>query len=1287
MSFYTALTGLKGAQTDISTTSNNIANVGSNGFKKSRAEFGDIYGSTPLQAKSVGVGTLTKSITQQFSQGNIATSSNSLDMAISGQGFFALQAGGNAQQTVYTRNGAFNVDDTGFIVDSNGQFLLGYPVDDDGAVSDKTLAGANKLQLKSEYGAPKQTGNIMMGVNLASDTPALPADNIFDANDPDTYTSNSSVTIFDSAGNPQSATVFYLKTQNSTDADPTFKYDTKLIVDGLEITPQLTRAVDPQEAPLYIDKFGQQTTVPQDPAYILEGKGFPLYKADDLGAAVESTPAKLVSRGIETILGEGRSVTIVTDPLLFKSTNEYAALTGADQTGTTFWGKDFLLIDIDASGPVSIDIPPGTYNGTQLAAAVEIATKNAFGDDKKILLTDNVDNKFSIDLKITSGDGLSTGLPTAIEVDLHADSMVSTAADARLGMTRDTFLSHAQVRTNDAMNGYIQAAGTATTGATGAGAGVNATRVADLNADGKLFKKLAGSEISKTDIPKLGIPTAAAGTPGTLRMTGNDIFTVTQKIGAGTGGAGVESFTRYVAYSNDTTGALADTPQVKAYDINVAANITAGTGVHPAGHALAGKPYFNVPITGFSTTTPETVRFMQFPTTAEVNAGAVNGTSKNDWTTAFGDKDIAVASVSTSGQVDANHYVVTLDLDYTGQAFPTITGDERAVQVLAKPSDHIVAYFENTEGLVEGVNEAFYSNKIVLQEIGASALRTAAQDTTNDTVTALEFGTTLASHQDVSTLGLTAANSVLTTNWVDDRDPAIKIGYDETEQRLTFDGDNSQLGLGTGIGMNNFTVYSQVLDAGTNGIGIQAYGDNVDVSLSTNDKFIGNSFINDGADLQPQNKRFGMDVYFDTVNSAFEFKSGSTGETLAANSAQGVSAAQSMSDIAIGRYKLTVSGARDGTDNADYAAHKIGLGTNQVMGFPREGEVGYTAATGIISTPAVATGAEALVDMQNAFTLTTAGNENRFNVVVNGVSAFIELPERNYTGITMATALEARINQMQHPATGQPVGGVRVTYNGETNNLVFTTGTTGDTSTFKIEGALRFGLQDVPLGIGNTTEIKTPVQATDDLGRPLFVSPTGEITTRTDDFADNIVENFYPLYLDDGELTFNKAGTLISPITQVSYDGLPNANITVDYSEATQFAQPFSAQNVSQDGAASGRLTNLEIDNYGNVLAGYSNGENVSLGKIIIANFNNNSGLKQIGNSTFTSTAASGDPELGEAAEDGFGNILSGSLERSNVDITEELVNLITAQRNYQAAAKAMETTTSMTQTIINIRL
>ena len=325
--------------------------------------------------------------------------------------------------------------------------------------------------------------------------------------------------------------------------------------------------------------------------------------------------------------------------------------------------------------------------------------------------------------------------------------------------------------------------------------------------------------------------------------------------------------------------------------------------------------------------------------------------------------------------------------------------------------------------------------------------------------------------------------------------------------------------------------------------------------------------------------------------------------------------------------------------------------------------------------------------MSEAFSLTSAGNENTFTVVVDGVSALLTLPEQNYTGTTLATALEERINQMVHPTSGMPIGGVDVTYNTATNNLVFSSGTNTSASTLKIAGDMRFGLKDVPLGIGQTAEVRTPRQATDDLGRPLFVSPSGEITARNDEFEDNRVTDFFPLYLDDGELTFNQLGGLTSPITNVSYKGATGGDITVDYSNATNFAQPFSAQSASQDGFAAGRLTNLEIDNYGSVKAGYSNGSNVTLGKIIIANFTNNSGLKQIGNSTFSATAASGAAELGEAAEDGYGSILSGSLEKSNVDITEELVNLITAQRNYQAAAKAMETTTSMTQTIINIRL
>ncbi|MCP4790903.1 MAG: flagellar hook-basal body complex protein, partial [Gammaproteobacteria bacterium] len=91
-------------------------------------------------------------------------------------------------------------------------------------------------------------------------------------------------------------------------------------------------------------------------------------------------------------------------------------------------------------------------------------------------------------------------------------------------------------------------------------------------------------------------------------------------------------------------------------------------------------------------------------------------------------------------------------------------------------------------------------------------------------------------------------------------------------------------------------------------------------------------------------------------------------------------------------------------------------------------------------------------------------------------------------------------------------------------------------------------------------------------------------------------------------------------------------------------------------------------------------------GKLMMATFANPNGLTQIGKANFVTTTNSGTPSLGEAGADGFGTIQGGALERANVDLTEELVNLITAQRNFQANAKAIETSSSLTQTIINIR-
>jgi flagellar hook protein FlgE len=907
---------------------------------------------------------------------------------------------------------------------------------------------------------------------------------------------------------------------------------------------------------------------------------------------------------------------------------EYQALKGSETKTGTWWGKDFLLVDVDNSGPVSIDIPPGTYNGTQLAAAVQNSLREAFGDDKKVLVADGVDNSFTIDLKAPSGDGKAQGLPTPISIDLHKASIVATADESKAGLPLDQFLAHAQRRITDEMNKAIQKDSPNQ-------ADDDATTAGQLKVSGRMFKKTVGSVISS--------PSAMP--------DGFDLINITHKNPQTATGDGA---TRFLAYSNTN-----NSPEVKVFDKKLTLTSDGFTNSD-------GKLKFVISGEKLSATDLESIRFLQNKETDKLNS----------FITEVGAGDVAISSAKIVGEnteIILDHSIVD-----TG-----ILAGQSAITVLAKPSDHIEAYFDNTQGLVEGVSDVFYANQLVLREIQTSAKRTTASDADNSTAAFAFAQGGIAGQNALTAFGLGAATESI--NWIDDRDPAIKLGYDETNQCLTFDAVNSKLGKGTGVGFDVFTVYSKKLDAGENGLGIEAFGNNSDIDLKTDEVLKGSAFVPSGAELRVENKRYGMEVEFDTVNNNFVVKSGTTGESLRANSAVGVTAAQNESSIAVGRYGLTETGARDSTDDAQYAFNKIGKGTAQILGFPRDGIEGYTKATGLVSKPAVAVGGEALMNMEQAFQVTALAGENIVNVVVNGVSASIVLPEGNYKGTTFAAELETRINNMRNPVSGAPVGGVKVTYDADANNLTFTTATSGESSTIAIDGALKFGLKNIPLGLGVTTEVRQPVQATDELGRPLYISPTGEITANNQAFADNMVQDYYPLYLDEGELTFDIDGNIVSPITQVDYEGLLKP-LTMDFSKITQLDKPFSAEEIIQDGYAAGRLTNLEIDNYGNVNAGYSNGQNVALGKIIVANFANNSGLKQIGNSSFLATKASGDPELGEAANDGFGQVLSGSLERSNVDITEELVNLITSQRNYQAAAKAIETSSSMTQTIINIR-
>src|SRR5205085_742186 len=145
--------------------------------------------------------------------------------------------------------------------------------------------------------------------------------------------------------------------------------------------------------------------------------------------------------------------------------------------------------------------------------------------------------------------------------------------------------------------------------------------------------------------------------------------------------------------------------------------------------------------------------------------------------------------------------------------------------------------------------------------------------------------------------------------------------------------------------------------------------------------------------------------------------------------------------------------------------------------------------------------------------------------------------------------------------------------------------------------------------------------------------------------------------------------------------------VTLDFGTATkQAAGAFNISAIDQDGIASAKLSDVSIGEDGLVTGSFTDGTTQALGKLLIANFANPSGLRQRGDGRWTITGNSGDAIVGEAGSDAFGRIQSGALERANVDITEELVALIAAQRNFQANAKAIETANSMDQSIINLR-
>ncbi|MGA8034188.1 MAG: flagellar hook protein FlgE [Casimicrobiaceae bacterium] len=179
-----------------------------------------------------------------------------------------------------------------------------------------------------------------------------------------------------------------------------------------------------------------------------------------------------------------------------------------------------------------------------------------------------------------------------------------------------------------------------------------------------------------------------------------------------------------------------------------------------------------------------------------------------------------------------------------------------------------------------------------------------------------------------------------------------------------------------------------------------------------------------------------------------------------------------------------------------------------------------------------------------------------------------------------------------------------------------------------------------------------------------------------------------------GTLQFNSDGTLNATSSALPFNvSVPLTTgattplaFTVDFNGATQFGSQFGVNTLQQDGYSSGQLSGYSIGNDGIIQGRYTNGQTRTLGQFLLANFPNPTGLQPLGGNAWAETAASGQPVPGAPGSGNLGVVQSGAVEESNVDLTQELVNMITAQRVYQANAQTIKTQDAVMNTLVNLR-
>ena len=323
---------------------------------------------------------------------------------------------------------------------------------------------------------------------------------------------------------------------------------------------------------------------------------------------------------------------------------------------------------------------------------------------------------------------------------------------------------------------------------------------------------------------------------------------------------------------------------------------------------------------------------------------------------------------------------------------------------------------------------------------------------------------------------------------------------------------------------------------------------------------------------------------------------------------------------------------------------------------------------------------------------TVFSSASRLDLAINGQGFFVMRDSSGSTAYTRACYMKTDsngnlINNQGMYLQGYPVDANGVIQTGTVGNLTISSGSLPAKATSSLDFTANLNAnEDKPKTTTFDPTDETSynhtyaTQVYDSLGREHTLK---QYFVKTDD---NTWQVHY--YMDDKsmgdakDMTFSEQGILLKPNGAVNLTadipGADSISLDLNYNGTTQFGSDFSVSKNNGNGYASGERTGQTIDKDGSVYATFSNGERLLQGQVVLANFSNPNGLSSQNGTTWTQTASSGAPLLGTPGTGLLGALTSNTLEGSNVDLTAELVGLMTAQRNYQANTKVISTNDSM---------